>query len=682
MGPTGAASEVAPDAAAVLVRTGGNPFLVQQLIRLPPGAAGLPAGVREVLGRRLARLPSECIRLLEVAAVTGREVSLGVVAHASGVPADQVARAFEPAAWAGVVERPDPLTVRFTHDLFREALSAGLDPTRRGAAHRRVADALEALLPPGTRGRAAEIARHRALAAPAHPGDVVVYLLAAAEEATASLAFEEAAEHLVVAARMAGLAGDGRLYRQIVLDLGDARRRAGDLSPARDSYLEASRAAGDDPSALARAALGLHHVGAATWTSHEDVITLLRQALAARAQEDATTARLLAALARELVHGPGARTEAVPVSARAVVLARRAGDPAVLAIGLQAQHDALWAPGSARRRLDILADMQQAAASAGDPVLGWEALFGQFVALLELGDPETYSVFFRVVEATDRLRQPHYRWVMQSRRAVLAMFAGRLEEAEALLPQVAETAQRLGEPDGMNVVGDLAFQLASLRGTRRALIDSWAVVADRIPPVMFATMAALAALDDDDPEAGLAAVRPWVEASLEGVRGWQVLGNAAMIAEVAAAAGDEPLCLRLYDKLAPHAGDIVVTGGAVNVAGPVSLYLGLLAPCLGRRSDGLAHLRHAIDASERLDARPWAARARFELARLLRREPGDADAVEQLAGASAGAAERMGMTRLAERARALLPVGAGAIRTARPTVPAVPAVPAMPAMPP
>jgi hypothetical protein len=91
---------------------------------------------------------------------------------------------------------------------------------------------------------------------------------------------------------------------------------------------------------------------------------------------------------------------------------------------------------------------------------------------------------------------------------------------------------------------------------------------------MFATMAALAALDDDDPEAGLAAVRPWVEASLEGVRGWQVLGNAAMIAEAAAAAGDEPLCLRLYDKLAPHAGDIVVTGGAVNVAGPVSLYLG------------------------------------------------------------------------------------------------------------
>jgi hypothetical protein len=59
-----------------------------------------------------------------------------------------------------------------------------------------------------------------------------------------------------------------------------------------------------------------------------------------------------------------------------------------------------------------------------------------------------------------------------------------------------------------------------------------------------------------------------------------------MIAEAAAAAGDEPLCLRLYDKLAPHAGDIVVTGGAVNVAGPVSLYLGLLAPCLGRRSDG------------------------------------------------------------------------------------------------
>ena len=370
--------------------------------------------------------------------------------------------------------------------------------------------------------------------------------------------------------------------------------------------------------ALARAALGLHQVGAATWSSHADVIALLRQAIAARAEQDATTARLLAALARELAHGPGARSEALAVSSRAVALAERIGDPAVLAIGLQARHDALWAPGSARQRLDVLADMQRAAAAAADPVMAWEALFGQFVALLELGDPEAYSVFFQVVEATDRLGQPHYRWVMQSRRAVLAIFAGRLEEAEALLPQIAETGQRLGEPDGMNVVGDLMWQLAALRGTRRMLRDSWAVVADRIPPVMRAMVEGLAALDDGDPESGLAAVRPWVEPALDGVRGWQVLGNAAMLAELAAAAGDEALCRRLYDRLAPHAGEIVVTGGAANVAGPVSLYLGLLASRLGRRADAVAHLRHAVEASERLDARPWAARARQELACLPR----------------------------------------------------------------
>ncbi|MGZ4617860.1 MAG: ATP-binding protein [Frankiaceae bacterium] len=623
LGPTGAPGSGAArdDAAAVLVRTGGNPFLVQQVMRLSEGAAGLPAGVREVLGRRLARLPAECVRLLEVAAVAGREVSVAIVARAADVPAEQVWPALVPAVSAGVVGHTDPFTVRFSHDLFREALSAAIDPTARAAANGRVADALEAVLPPGIRGRAGEIARHRVLAPPGHPGDVVGSLRAAAEEATANLAFEEAAEHLVVAARMAGLAGDTLLHRQLVLDLGDAQRRAGDLVPACESYRDAAQAASDDAGTLARAALGLHQVGAATWSSHADVIALLRQAIAARAEQDATTARLLAALARELAHGPGARSEALAVSSRAVALAGRIGDPAVLAIGLQARHDALWAPGSARQRLDVLADMQRAAAAAADPVMAWEALFGQFVALLELGDFEAYSVFFQVVEATDRLGQPHYRWVMQSRRAVLAIFAGRLEAAEALLPQIAETGQLLGEPDGMNVVGDLMWQLAALRGTRRMLRDSWAAVADTIPPMMRARVEGLAALEDGDPASGLAAVRPWVESALDGVRGWQVLGNAAMLAELAAAAGDEALCRRLYDRLAPHAGEIVVTGGAANVAGPVSLYLGLIASRLGRRTDAVAHLRHAVEASERLDARPWAARARHELACLPRDKP-------------------------------------------------------------
>ena len=612
----GAAPE---DAAAVLARTGGNPFLVQQLMRLPIGAAGLPAGAREVLGRRLARLPAECVRLLEVAAVAGREVGVGVVAHAAEVPADQVPAALAPAISAGVVGHTDPFTVCFSHDLFREAICAGIAAPERAETHARVADALEAVLPPGTRGRAGEIARHRVLAVPAHPGDVVGALCAAAAEATANLAFEEAAEHLVVAARMAGLAGDIRLHRQLVLDLGDARRRAGDLVPARDSYWEAARAAADDAAALARAALGLHQVGAATWSSHADVIALLRQAIAARSEEDATTARLLAALARELAHGPGARSEALAVSGRAVALAethRRSLRPRARPAG--APRCPLGRPEAHGNAWMCLRDMHRAAAAAADPVMAWEALFGQFVALLELGDPEAYAVFFQVVEATDRLGQPHYRWVMQSRRAVLAIFAGRLEEAEALLPQIAETGHRLGEPDGMNVVGDLMWQLASLRRTRRMLRDSWAVVADRIPPVMRAMFEGLAALDDGDPESGLAAVRPWAEPALDGVRGWQVLGNAAMLSELAAAAGDEALCRRLYDRLAPHAGEIVVTGGAANVAGPVSLYLGLLASRLGRRADAVAHLRHAVEASERLDARPWAARARQELACLPR----------------------------------------------------------------
>jgi predicted ATPase len=118
----------APVAAGDLwARTGGNPFFVREVVwlLLAQGDAGspvIPAGVREVLGRRLARLSQACHALLSAAAVTGDPIDEAVVAAVSGRDEAAVLRLLDEAARSRLVVH-DPLQprpFRFTHALVRE----------------------------------------------------------------------------------------------------------------------------------------------------------------------------------------------------------------------------------------------------------------------------------------------------------------------------------------------------------------------------------------------------------------------------------------------------------------------------------------------------------------------------------------------------------------------------------
>jgi predicted ATPase len=76
-------------------RTGGNPFFVEQTARLwlaDGTVAAVAPGVRDAVGRRLARLPERVVELLGAAAVLGREFDAQVLAACAAVPA---------AAWTG-----------------------------------------------------------------------------------------------------------------------------------------------------------------------------------------------------------------------------------------------------------------------------------------------------------------------------------------------------------------------------------------------------------------------------------------------------------------------------------------------------------------------------------------------------------------------------------------------------
>src|SRR5437899_12661041 len=63
------------------------------------------------------------------------------------------------------------------------------------------------------------------------------------------------------------------------------------------------------------------------------------------------TAQLLARLATELYFIPGTWDRRDMLSAEAVAVARRLGDPRTLAVSLHARNYATWAPGDAAARL-------------------------------------------------------------------------------------------------------------------------------------------------------------------------------------------------------------------------------------------------------------------------------------------------------------------------------------------
>ena len=145
-----------PDAAtlaALLERTEGNPFYLTESARLLGSEGGLvatskvPEGVRDVLRRRLARLPELTVSVLRLAAVIGRDIDIDVLVGAAEVDEDAVLDALEAGVLAGLLTEPAAGSVRFAHVLVRDTLYEDAPRVRRGRWHARVATAVAAVHP-------------------------------------------------------------------------------------------------------------------------------------------------------------------------------------------------------------------------------------------------------------------------------------------------------------------------------------------------------------------------------------------------------------------------------------------------------------------------------------------------------------------------------------------------------
>jgi hypothetical protein len=159
-------------------RTEGNPFFLQELIELltseqrldQPYPAPVPVPVREVVLRRIARLPQTAAEVLSVAAIAGRHFDIEVVAEAASVEIEAALEALDTAVAAGLIVEDQQRMgwFRFTHALAAEALYETTGRLRRARRHRQIgAAAARAWM--GNTERAAEIARHWLLAAELDP---------------------------------------------------------------------------------------------------------------------------------------------------------------------------------------------------------------------------------------------------------------------------------------------------------------------------------------------------------------------------------------------------------------------------------------------------------------------------------------------------------------------------------
>jgi class 3 adenylate cyclase len=100
---------------------------------------------------------------------------------------------------------------------------------------------------------------------------------------------------------------------------------------------------------------------------------------------------------------------------------------------------------------------------------------------------------------------------------------------------------------------------------------------------------------------------------------------------------------------------VIVVARAAGFNGPVDRILGLLAHCLGRDDEAVAHLEAGIEIATRMGDRPGRAITRIDLAEVLmdRGEAGDRERALDLVGEAIPSARRMGARSLVDRGMAV-----------------------------
>jgi DNA-binding CsgD family transcriptional regulator len=639
-----------PDALAARLTsdTGGNPLYVRMLLdRIEAdGEITVHPELHRLVLSGLDGLSPRAREVLAAASVLGEPVEPALLADVTGIA--DLGPLLDEAVAARVLE---PSSTAFTHALVRDAIYQDLPPSARLDLHRRCAEALACREgPPG------RIATHW------HRADVADectrWATEAARAATADLAYDDARRFAALALASAGRT-PARERAVLTLDLARAEFLCGEVDSSLDHCRTAARLAQDagEPDLMAEAALVITGLGDPALLTAADHLCV--QALR-HEPSDVLRARLLARRAMAATttgSGELART----LSATALELASRSGDPDAELDGIHARHLALCAPQFRAERVELARRAVELAATARQP---HAALWGHVWlvdAAFQAGDLVTVDHELALIEQFAAARRhPIAWWHLHRLSATRAALVGQF----AVAAEHNETARALAERIGPTAAKGMyyAFQnwMAHVRGTIDPAFADEALEALKeaaeVPLVrVFAPLLHALRGDLEQARATFEEFRT-MPATMEVGPLWAPL--VSMIGLVAVMLDDTETADLVHRTLSTVEPGFSADGsGTVFCSGASPQLLGDLAMTCGRIEVAAEHYRLAAEMNARIGARPFLALSRLGLARALV-ELGDLAEARTLAAQAAAEFRALGLpVRLAAADRLLRRIG-------------------------
>jgi DNA-binding CsgD family transcriptional regulator len=634
-------------------RAEGNPLFVLELLRLVETAGsldlGLPGGVRNVVGRRLDGLPAATRRLLRHAAVLGRDFTGEAVGALAGESVEDTLDLLDPALAAEVI-RADGHSLRFTHVLTQEVLYAELPTAARRRLHAQAVGVVRSMSAEEVPVDA--LAYHLRQSAPLGNAEEALRVTrAAATRARAQLAYEHAAFQYRAALDLLTLLPNGAAQQpELLLELARCEFRSGAVEEAwRSCQIAADlgRATGEG-AVVADAATVLRGISNSPVTAAIHV--MCREALTLLdGSDEVREAKVLAQLV--ITADPFAQRSEGDLGLRALRTAEATGDPDARFLAMQARYTELVDGLHVLERLSIGERAIRLARETGHheyAAWGHTWRLDAFWALGRRVQLDTELKAFGVVVA--QLREPLWWWRLTSTQAAVALLEGRFEQAGGLAEEALAIGLRGGHEGAAFV--HLVFRshmglqngagLDQVEAAVRGFVETGPYLARSWHALVLAGMGRR-----DDAEALWEAITPHLAAFPRDAPEWIVSG--AGNAQLCVAFDDHVTAAAVYEALLPYADRQVAPTAHTPSSGPVSLYLGMLATLLRRWEAAGEHLHAALASCQAMDAAPYEAYTRLELARLLRLHPAPGAGTSG-AGASASADEHLeGALRIARR---------------------------------
>jgi transcriptional regulator with XRE-family HTH domain/tetratricopeptide (TPR) repeat protein len=613
-------------------------------------SAGLPHRVRETLTRRLLSLPGDALDLLTTGSVIGREFDLSVAAAATGLDSSRLVDAADDGLLSGLVQETRPGRLCFSHALVQHAVGDRLSFARAAAVHRRVAVVLEERSSgAGTQAPAADLARHWTAVAAVDPSAATMaatWAVRAGDAALAAAAADEAIARYEQASALWSTASQG--HADALVRLGMALQYRGRAEEADGRFRDALALASvlGDATLQARAAIGLGR-RYPYWETDSDRIEALEQALVALGEKDELLRlTLMGLLVTQMING-FRQPEAERRDELADHLAAVADDPStsdetLSCLGQTRVYDTIEDPV----RLDRVAGrLARVGAARNDLRVLAVARFSQALSALDRGSMEDLeTAAARYGEVADQLDDPLERSQAATLRSTIAFIEGRYADGEEL----TAAALALGKESGDHNA-DLVFYAQGLLravdlGQAAEVLPLLVAATDYQQIASFTAGTALCAALAGENDLAHEYLEAMMRSGFSGSpRGADRLAPTAFLAHTCGLLGVADHAETLAEALSSQPAVAVRVGPLIGWWGPVDHHLGSLCRLLGRLEEAEVHLRRAMALEERSGARPFLARTRGELARVIAPGSTEAEALRSAAVADAQALRATGV---------------------------------------